>query len=716
MKKNKLLYGIVILVGVICLTLTSCSEGHEHTFSTEWTKNETEHWHASTCGHNVKDSKEKHTYGEWEVVKESTIEEKGLQERYCLVCGYEEEKEMDLLPHEHTFSPEWTNDEIKHWHASTCDCDVKGSEEEHTYSKWELVNPEQQKRTCSICGYEDYLTNGLKYTLSNDDTYYIVSGTMNVTDLLISSYYNDLPVKEIAPSAFFDCYNLTSIVIPDTVTTIGDRAFSTCLSLKNIEIPNSVTEIGEWAFYKCSSLTSIVIPDSVTSIGKDAFCDCSNLTSVEIPNSVTNIGSRAFFECSSLISIAIPDSVTIIEETTFQGCSSLTNVVIPNSITKIRQWAFRYCSSLTSIEIPNSVTSIEQATFDGCSSLTSIEIPSSVTSIGYDAFGNCSSLMSIVVDENNPIYDSRNNCNAIIETAYNTLIRGCNITVIPNTIRRIDDFAFEGCISLASIEIPSSVTSIGVNTFNGCSGLTSIVVDENNPIYDSRNNCNAIIETETNVLIQGCKNTIIPNNVTSIGGCAFNGCSSLTSIEIPNGVTSIGGFEDCINLKKIKIPNSVASIGGSAFAGCSSLTSIELPSSVTSIGKSAFARCSSLKSIEIPNGVTNISASTFYECKSLTNIVIPNGVTFIGDFAFAGCSSLRSIVIPDTVTKIDIAALKNCNGLTVFYTGSVTNWNSMNNSSSDIRGYMVAYYSEAKPTDTNYKYWHYIKGTPTLWS
>lgn len=198
--------------------------------------------------------------------------------------------------------------------------------------------------------------------------------------------------------------------------------------------------------------------------------------------------------------------------------------------------------------------------------------------------------------------------------------------VIPNGVTSIGMSAFYGCSSITSIEIPSPVTNIWKDAFSKCSSLTNIVVDEDNTVYDSRDNCNAIILKATNKLIQGCKTTIIPNSVTSIDNDAFKGCNGLTSIKIPSSVT-------------------------------------------------------------------NICGSTFYECKILTNIVIP-----------------------DTVTKIDDSAFKDCNGLTVFYTGSVTNWNNMNNSSSDIRDYMVAYYSEAKPTDTNYKYWHYIKGTPTLWS
>ena len=181
-------------------------------------------------------------------------------------------------------------------------------------------------------------------------------------------------------------------------TCIEDGAFS-CLSLTSIEIPNSVTSIGDWAFCECTSLTSITIPNSVTSIGSSAFSGCSGLTSIEIPNSVTSIGAWAFCDCSSLTSVTIPNSVTSIEAGAFSGCSSLTSITIPNSVTSIGSSAFDGCSSLTSIEIPNSVTSIGDWAFCECTSLTSITIPNSVTSIGSSAFDGCSSLTSVTIGD-----------------------------------------------------------------------------------------------------------------------------------------------------------------------------------------------------------------------------------------------------------------------------------------------------------------------------
>ena len=301
-------------------------------------------------------------------------------------------------------------------------------------------------------------------------------------------------------------------------------------NLNNDDKTASVTYMSSYApISKDAYVGNIIIPESitysgttysVTSIGDNAFSVCSSLTTVTIPNSVTSIGIYAFF-----------------------GCSGLTSVTIPNSVTSIGIYAFSDCSGLTSVTIPNSVTSIGKSAFSGCSSLTSVTIPNSVTSIGVYAFSGCSSLTTVT---------------------------------IPNSVTSIGSYAFYVCPSLTSVTIPNSVTSIGEFAFRGCSGLTSVTVDKNNGTYDSRNNCNAIIRTSTNTLIVGCKNTTIPNSVTSIGNDAFRGCSGQTSVTIPNSVTSIGdrAFEGCSGLTSVTIGNFVSSIGKYAFYNCSGLTKL----------------------------------------------------------------------------------------------------------------------------------------------
>ncbi len=242
------------------------------------------------------------------------------------------------------------------------------------------------------------------------------------------------------------------------------------------------------------------------------------------------------------------------------------------------------------------------------------------------------------------------------------------------SVTSIGRSAFSGCTGLTSITIPESVTSIGVLAFNGCTGLTNIIVEAGNPKYDSRNNCNAIIETATNELFAGCKNTTIPNSVTSIGDYAFYWCTGLTSVTIPNSVTSIGGsaFSGCTGLTSVNIPNSVTSIGDYAFQFCSGLTSVTIPNSVTSIGRNAFDECTRLTSVTIPSSVTSIGDYAFYWCTGLTSVTIPESVTSIGENAFDGCTGLTSVTIPSSVKSIEDYAFYGCTGLTSVTISSTT--------------------------------------------
>jgi len=295
---------------------------------------------------------------------------------------------------------------------------------------------------------------------TNQGTITITGYTGSGGGVVIPSAINNLPVTNIEGGAFANCYNLTSVTIPNTVASIGEGAFENCINLTSVTIPDSVTNIGDEAFEDCTSLTSITvdannpaysdmdgvlfnhslntlveypgglggsytIPNSVTNIEGGAFANCYNLTSVTIPNTVASIGEGAFENCINLTSVTIPDSVTSIGEGSFDGCTGLTSVTIPNSVTSIGTNAFNYCKGLTSVTIPNSVTNIGDGAFDFCTILSSVTIPDSVTSIG--------------------------------------------------------DYAFSFCVSLANITIPSSVTSIGDGAFAGCTVLRGVYFQGNAP-------------------------------------------------------------------------------------------------------------------------------------------------------------------------------------------------------------------------------------------
>lgn len=334
------------------------------------------------------------------------------------------------------------------------------------------------------------------------------------------------------PQSMFEGWQITSIVLPESLTSIGLYAFTGCTRLTSITIPESVTRIREGAFQDCSRLSSVLLPESVTSIDSNVFSGCSSLTGLTLPSTLTKISANLFYGCSGLSSIVLPESVTRIGYSAFQGCSSLTSISIPESITTIDHHAFYACSSLITITIPEAVTSIGQDAFAGCSSLTSLVIPDSIYRIEQRAFFDCSSLTSII---------------------------------LPESISSIGEAAFYNCSSLASIDLPESVTSIGKQAFYGCSSLTSITIPE------------AVTSIEDR-LFSSCVNLAninIPSSVTRIGARAFAGCA-IAAITLPESLESIGdeALDACHNLSSLVIPASVKSIGRQLVFLCSGLNSI----------------------------------------------------------------------------------------------------------------------------------------------
>ena len=578
------------------------------------------------------------------------------------------------------------------------------------------------------------IDGNLIYLSTMGNEYFALNDTVGTSVESVSISQN---CKIIMDSAFENCTNLTSIDIPEGVTIIGGNAFSWCNNLSSVTIPSSVTTLGSGVFTGCSSLTSISIPNTVKSLSGNAFSGCTGLQKIDgglIYISTIDNEYFALYDTvdTSIESVTINDNCKFILNDAFRDCYSLTSVRIPNGVKSIGDNAFYNCHYLSSIDIPGGVISIGDNAFYYCLFLTSVTIPSSVTSIGIEVFSRCHSLTSLSVDSDNAVFDSRDNCNAIIETSTNTLVLGCSVTTIPESVTSIGEGAFNYCrlsnltipegvinigssafswSNLTSIFIPSSVKNIDVKAFENCGSLTSLVIDPANTVFDSRDNCNAIIETKSNTLIIGLKYSTIPEGVVSIGEKAFYG-QDLESVTIPASVTSIrsDAFHNCDRLTSLTISSSVKNlnIGSSAFYGCENLSSLIIPEGVSSIGDLAFVSCSSLTSITIPSSVTHIgslafgrkltsivvdSANLVYDsrdnCNAIIetstntlvlgcrNSIVPEGVVIIGRAAFME-SNLTSITISSSVTTIANQAFSYCNVLaSVYYLGTNSDWSSI---------------------------------------
>ena len=493
----------------------------------------------------------------------------------------------------------------------------------------------------------------------------------------------------IGDRAFEDCGSLTSVIIPDSVTTIGNYAFYRC-GITSVIIPESVTTIGEYAFHACLDLASVTIGNSVARIGNYAFLQCENLTNMTIPASVTSIGYMAFYGCFGLMSVSIYDiaawckidfsnyaanplsharNLYLIKD---DSSELITDLRIPDSVATIGDYAFFECYSLTSVTIPASVAIIGDGTFQYCDNLTSVTIPNSVIDIGNFVFSNCTNLTNVIIG---------------------------------NSVMNIGNFAFSNCTNLTNVIIGNSVTTIGDNAFFN-SDLTNIVVNEGNKVYQSIDG-NLYSKDGAVLIIYAFGKTdtvfVVPDSVTTIGNDAFYGCTNLTSVTIPNSVTSIGecAFYGCANLTSVTIPDSVTSIGEHAFWGCTNLASVTIPDSVIFIGGNAFSGCESLVyneynnayylgndtnpyvylvkvnsvdslSYEIHEDTKVIGRSAFFDCYDLTSITIPDSVTHIGDYAFSDCYSLTSVTMGDSVITIGYYAFYWCNLTSVTIPDSVT--------------------------------------------
>jgi hypothetical protein len=534
--------------------------------------------------------------------------------------------------------------------------------------------------------------SGLYYILTSDSTarvtyfdtdlqYY--SGDVTIPSSIV---YGDwtYTVNEIGDMAFVNCPNLTSVTIPNTVTSIGVGAFSNT-GLVSITIPDSVESIGEGLFVHCPDMVSVTLSDAITGIPDQTFRLCSSLASVTLSSHLTTIGNRAFEGCGSLASITLPDGLQAIESSAFYN-SGLTSIDIPNSVTTLGGSAFGLCDSLAEVHLSESMTVIEDHLFYNCGNMRSVSIPSQLVKIGNSAFYQCYNLEEVLIP-------------ATVTTIGGAAFQSCyklNSVSIPATLTYLGDAAFSECTSLTSATLPEGLDTIPQYLFSSCHSLASITIPE------------SVVAIEESAFY-GCdslQTVYIPQNVEMIGDGAFSYCHGLETIELdPNndrfkivdGVlfnpskTILMLYPAGRRANSYAIPSSVDTIANQSFAGANYLTEVVIPNSVTLIGVSAFNRCNGLHSVTIPTG--NIGWNAFYGCESLETVYVGHAVDRINYRAFMACDNLRLVILGNPNVFIDGEAFQQA-----YPTGEMALACLGNTPSSNVAANVFPYNTEAVMT------------------
>lgn len=522
----------------------------------------------------------------------------------------------------------------------------------------------------------------------------------------------------------FSGRKIESIVIPEGVLSIGGSAFQDCEELKTVTFPSTVTDCNS-AFNNCTALTHSIynshvfarlqetysgayIMPQVETIANDAFLNCKTLTQITIGEGITTIPGNCFNSCQLLQEAILPSTLTNIDWYSFSNCQSLSSIDIPEGVKKIDGYAFSYCSSLESVSLPADLTNLGDNAFEYCTSLKQVNwnvrkindysekdrapfynirqnieefnFGDSVQYIPRYLCYGMSSLQSVGIGKNvsEMSLGTFEDCGGIKEVYWNA--RQCKDFVIYDyapfySVKdNIIDFTFGddveyipmylcyGMSGLETLHFTKNIRSIGNHALYGLSGLNSITVDSNNQYLDSRNNCNALIETASNNLLLGCKNTVIPNNIHSIGDYAFHDCKDIRNITLPEGLTTIGN---------------------NAFYGCTELDSIVLPNSLKTIGSYAFTNCTGLDYIVFGDGLEQIGMRAFNKCERLASVELQENIKRLADYAFSACTSMSSIILNAVVppqieiSSFDVSCPINvpCEGLSAYRTAN--HWRDM---------------------------------------
>ncbi|MBQ7117656.1 MAG: leucine-rich repeat domain-containing protein, partial [Clostridia bacterium] len=536
--------------------------------------------------------------------------------------------------------------------------------------------------------------NGILYSVSGGEA--TVTGVDETVtgDVVIPAELGGYPVTAIGNEAFESNYNITSIIIPEGVETIGERCFYWCDWLEKIRFPATLESVGEWAFYRsyirelhipdiasysqieyenafshpfcyddedgfeywgeeyekklyigdsAETVTDIVIPEGIERIGAYAFNNNSFLKSVVLPDTLTEIGEEAFYECENLESVSFGDSLEHIYEGAFEACESLGNFTLPDSLLTIGEWAFSGNYAMTEVTIPDKVREIHLGTFSYCEALAEVNIGSGVEVIGQEAFEN------------------------IAATEF----------IIPDNVKSLGNHLFYGSEKLETVVIGDGLTQAGDWMFNECYNLKNVTLgdgltelsDKFFKIYDHVDDTkdkwiklerldtgDGITALPTEVLDKNTlKEIVIGEGITSVADNQFANYSKLEKAVLNDNITSIGNnaFYRCSNLNELKMPEKLETIGNNAFAYCPLLPEIIIPEKVASVGDNAFSGCTSAETVTFEGAaVKALGSYAFGGCSSITSITVPDGVTHIGSDLFYQCESLREINLPDSIISI----------------------------------------------------------------